>query len=393
LKRSRIIASSIFVFSIFLMSSLSIVPQFVVFATNTHPRVQLSGSSATVSVPRGIIAYVQITISNLQSSPTPAPFQQEIPVDSSAYSSYENAGLQNTEFFNSRGTVVPSWLESGASSSSTFTVYWIKLRSAIPADGSTTVYLGFASKNANLFSKRIDGEAPSLSKTYGEYDDGASVFSYYTNFAGKTLPSSLAATELSFDACGSYSSGSYSVDQGLSVSALGSPSGGCGGGFFFDTVKQYSPSIAETDLVRQTGPSSVALESYYSAVEWDTTFPSSSYWGIESGYAFEYMVCGCGTQWQILEGNPNAAPGVVGESPASGAPPTGVYGIEWYNSGIQIGTQGYSQAFEASSTINPYQMAHAGFGYVNGEPTRYTAVFDWFRIRALPPNGVMPSLS
>ncbi|MBE5729864.1 hypothetical protein IHI26_00805, partial [Candidatus Parvarchaeota archaeon] len=128
--------------------------------------------------------YVPITITNSQGSATPSPFQQEVVVDSADYQNYEASNLQNVEFLYSNGQIIPSWLESGASSSSTQTIYWLKLASSIPAGSSITIYMEFAPKTTNLFNGNTIGEAPQLSPTYGEYDDGVDVFNGYWNFAG-----------------------------------------------------------------------------------------------------------------------------------------------------------------------------------------------------------------
>src|SRR5438105_3077212 len=69
--------------------------------------------SAGATVPSGIIYSIPITIKNSQSSATSAPFQQNVTISNSAYSSHEAANLQNVEFFDENGAVVPSWLESG----------------------------------------------------------------------------------------------------------------------------------------------------------------------------------------------------------------------------------------------------------------------------------------
>ncbi|MDP8024172.1 MAG: hypothetical protein RAK20_06890, partial [Conexivisphaerales archaeon] len=62
-----------------------------------------------------------------------------------------------------------------------YTAYWLKL-GRINANSSETIYMGFASNSTNLFNKVNVGEAPELSRVYGEYDDGQNVFVYYTNF-------------------------------------------------------------------------------------------------------------------------------------------------------------------------------------------------------------------
>ncbi|MCL4362085.1 DUF2341 domain-containing protein, partial [Candidatus Parvarchaeota archaeon] len=145
------------------------------------PTVQILNAPANI----GYIA--PLTITNHQNVATPNPFQQEVVINASRYSALEAPNLDNIEFFYSNGTIIPSWLESGNSSSENAT-YWLKVGS-IPANSSINAYIGFASTNLNLFNGKTVGEAPQLSPTYAEYDDGADVFNVYSNFAGTSLPS------------------------------------------------------------------------------------------------------------------------------------------------------------------------------------------------------------
>jgi len=132
-----------------------------------------------IIIPTNIYDYVPVTLTNSQSAPLPDPFQQMLTVNSLIYQSYESANLQNVEFFYTNGTIVPSWMESGNSNLNTNTIYWLKLHSNfLPASSSSILYMGFASNTVNLFNTVSTGEAPQLSTTYGEYDDGASVFNY-----------------------------------------------------------------------------------------------------------------------------------------------------------------------------------------------------------------------
>src|SRR4029077_18723576 len=132
----------------------------------------LAATPASITVPTGVLQYVPITITNSQSSPTPVPFQQLVTVNSASYASYEAPKLQNMEFFYANGTVVPSWLESGGDNYAANNTYWLNIASGIQAGSSVTVYLGFASPTANLLNDKPAGEAPALSQTYGQYDDG-----------------------------------------------------------------------------------------------------------------------------------------------------------------------------------------------------------------------------
>jgi hypothetical protein len=127
------------------------------------------------------VAQVPINITNTQIVALPSPFQLMIQVNSTEYAAYEAADLSNVAFTYSNGTVIPSWLESGNSNSSTDTVYWLKVGS-IPARSSMTVFMDFYPVADNVFNNMTTGEAPQLSPSYGEYDDGAHVFIEYGDF-------------------------------------------------------------------------------------------------------------------------------------------------------------------------------------------------------------------
>ena len=153
--------------------------------------VNTSGTIAGTSIsgkPSALTSYEPITITNSQSSATPNPFQQMVNFTSSdnGWTSISTGNFgQNVEFFYYNGTIIPSWLESYTDSNA---IWWLKV-AAIPAGSSETVYVGFAPTTTNLFNTVNDGEAPQLSSTYAEYDDGANVFNYYENFAGTSFPS------------------------------------------------------------------------------------------------------------------------------------------------------------------------------------------------------------
>jgi hypothetical protein len=127
------------------------------------------------------VAYVPINITNTQSIATPSPIQVMIIVNSAEYATYEAADLSNVAFTYSNTTLIPSWLESGNSNSSTTTVYWLKV-DGIPAKSSVTVNMSFYPVTDNVLNNVSTGEAPLLSPTYGEYDDGANVFIVYADF-------------------------------------------------------------------------------------------------------------------------------------------------------------------------------------------------------------------
>ncbi len=149
---------------------------------------------------------VPLLITNNQNVATSSPFQQMINLSISQFSDYISTSPfgQNVEFAYSNGTVIPSWLESY---SSKYAIWWVKIGS-IPASSNITIYMTFFSNSTNLFNTYDIGEAPQLSPTYGEYDDGASVFNNYDNFAGNSLNSSTFSWTSSL---------SYTVDNGLTL--------------------------------------------------------------------------------------------------------------------------------------------------------------------------------
>jgi hypothetical protein len=118
-------------------------------------------------------------------------------VSSSTYSAYEYASLQNVEFTSGNttangGTPLYAWCESGCTSANSSTVWWVNLGSStIAASGGTlTVYMNFMPSNVMSSSSSFTGEAPQLSGTYGQYDNGAHLFSYYQQWGGlSALPS------------------------------------------------------------------------------------------------------------------------------------------------------------------------------------------------------------
>jgi hypothetical protein len=126
------------------------------------------------------VAVVPINITNTQNVATPSPLQVMIDVNSSEYAAYEASDLSNVAFTYPNGTAIPSWLESGNSNSSTDTVYWLRVGS-IPATSSTTIKMTFYPTTDNVLNNDTTGEAPTLSPSYGQYDDGAEVFVLYAD--------------------------------------------------------------------------------------------------------------------------------------------------------------------------------------------------------------------
>ncbi len=132
-----------------------------------------------------------IVIHNNGSSATPTPFDEMIVVNSSMFSVYENRNLSNIWFSYTSGARIPSWLQSGNSSTDSNTTYWLRLNSTIAVGGSLDIHMNFLPVGSNAFNNFSTGEAPEFTSLYGMYDDGSHVFNFYDNFSGTAVKNSI----------------------------------------------------------------------------------------------------------------------------------------------------------------------------------------------------------
>ncbi len=149
--------------------------------------VTLEGGAGLSSAPT---AYVPITLSlsAAASSSTPTGFQQNLTVPSSNYMQYINGDWSNVEFTtgpDGTGTTMQAWVESDPSNTATATTVWVNLGGqTISPGGNTIIYMDFMPTNV-MSASGPTGEAPQLSASYAQYDNGALVFpTFYDNFAG-----------------------------------------------------------------------------------------------------------------------------------------------------------------------------------------------------------------
>ena len=119
---------------------------------------------------------VPITITNKQSSSEPNIYQQRLVINNAEYQAKEASNLQNIIFTYSNGTIIPSWLETGDSNTSTQTEYWLSM-AGMPADSSVTINMLILPQQLNMFNNFRTGESPQYSA--GVYDDGSFVFPFY----------------------------------------------------------------------------------------------------------------------------------------------------------------------------------------------------------------------
>ncbi|MCL4376387.1 hypothetical protein M1558_02760 [Candidatus Parvarchaeota archaeon] len=324
-----------------------------------------------------------VSIYNNQNSATPASFQQMVNFSYSAYRKYINlaAGheFQNVEFFNTtNGSVIDSWLESY---NSKYAIFWIKLPNGIPANTNLTdIAIGFVSNTTSLFNNKTTGEAPQLSPTYAEYDDGANVFNYYENFAGSGLPSGWQELTSSGD--------TYTWDNGIS---------------FTNNGHNNYVSIGTTSAVSSAGILELGITSGSNArptielARSDTQIDGGQpIYMYEDGYGQSYGMYSGDMQFEILT---TSYSDIANSKTAYNAPI--IEGIAWTATGSQLleivpnynynNMETVSESSTSNSLSTPlYIMLGQAASGSSSDTGGYTA--NWLRVRSYPPNGVMPSV-
>jgi len=319
-----------------------------------------NGYNGGSTLPSGIIAYVPISISNNQNVATPSPFQQMITFNPSSYSQYENSNLGNIRFYQG-STELYSWCESGCSNTSSNAVFWIKLPNGINANSNIIINMTFGQKSTN-YDGNYAGEAPQLSPTYGEYDNGANVFNNYWNFAGTSLPS------------GWTSSGSVSINNGVTIG-----------------TSQASGSISQSSYT--INPQTTITDTYwyengtidsgvFNFALGNPSVPTT--WGF-TGFGFLSFV---GSYEGYTTGQSNYNGGEAGQGGWALPSQYWIGGI-WTNTGGSCVMMNYNFASCFSVRFTPSTATAISFS----STTPYITYVQWVRTRALPPNGIMPSAS
>ena len=322
--------------------------------------------ATTPTVPSSIQYYVPLNLTNSQTTATSAPFQQMVNITESSYSSYiaYSGSTANFEYFYSNGTIIPAWIESNSSG---VLHTWVKTIS-IPASSHIQIYLGFASKTTNLLSSSGTsgiGEAPQLSSTYAEYDDGASVFNNYWNFAGTTLPSGWTSTT---DFTGS-------VNNGLTVTSSSTWAGVASGAItasppiILDAYDEVT-SEQSVDIGFSSGTSFSSIYSYYDSYQY--------YQASSTSYTFADIQYGTSSSQTTI---------ATGTLPIASNTGYNVYSAIFTSSSVAQ-LQNYASV-DSASTTDLSSASYVFASVYNGA----TEKIQWLRTRAYPPSGVMPSVT
>lgn len=267
------------------------------------------------------VGFLKVEVKNTQESPTSNPFNMMVKVNSSLLSEYEAPNLGNVFWFTGNNETIPSWIESGDSSSSTSTTYWLKIPQNLPAEGKMNVYMGFANKSQKLFGKNgFEGVFPNATANYGQFDNGAQIFPAYWDFQGRDSPVGLET----------FTSGNsvVSVDNGIRI---------------------YAP-----------------VNYYHAGFITERTYPSNYVWMVNV------------SSWQIISGGPGLYPVSISDSSIfspqnngqgfAGGFPDSVFAYTdtafYYQSGLNhgnIGNWNQSLPFASTFAFSWYKQKVSGY--------------------------------
>jgi hypothetical protein len=301
-------------------------------------------------------------------------------VTCSTCAAYENANLSNVEFTTgpaATGSVLDSWIESGASNTATKTVIWVNLGSnAITGGGTQVIYMDFLPMaNTTPVTSGVTGYAPQLDcggcmqTSYAQYDNGASVFSNYWNFAGTSTPSGWTTygTGAAFNNMAELSSGSstgliettskYPIGNTMDFLFKHTSSTDGSGGVLYgadNSGNQYTYTSGWLEVACNPGSICNGISMLYRSPP-GTTFLSGS---------------GAGWGYSITTQNSN-----------------------WITYGLSvIGSSSYIwQNYTASSTTADVPSNGNYYIVMGNNNNGDTFDVQWLRTRITPPNGAMPT--
>jgi len=297
---------------------------------------------------------VPIILVNNENVSTPNPFQQMIQLNESNYKGYiiYNGSFANFEFVYNNGSIIPAWIESNNSGK---LIIWLKINS-IPASDSETIYLDIFPLYDNLLNptgKNGIGEAPQLSSTYGEYDNGANVFNFYDNFAG---------TSLNTNKWTQVGTG-YSINNGFIFQTPGTATDNN----YLQSVDSFSLPIITEAYIYPTNGGWIGFSqigTYTSGGVLAYYFPLQNGWELYQG----------SSQLHYTGNDAENTYYIMGETMLSDG--TALLNVNYVN--LITSSSGYF----SGTTGNLYVGSNGGTG------TMY-----WIRTRAYPPNGVMPTVN
>jgi len=357
--------------------------------TNSPSEIQLTAQTPTLLseeiefVETSITTYT-ITITNNQANPTPSPFQQLLNLNLSSILS-SSSQLLNLQFCLDVNCFTPlyAWIESYNSNLSTVYI-WIKLPVSIPANSSITIYMFV--RNSIQYS--YTGMRPDLTPTYAQYDNGKNIFLIYFN---GNEPLSNFNNEGN-----SLTQISTTGPLGNTINAIYLSGGNSDFGFVY-TAKSVSnqSAIAESsvkDMANQ--PGGLGADNGFVSIVDNTSISTLNAISVDMGHASSYF-----TNDYFINGSQTTGLNEQGTAVSEWLYAWIVYegssASSWYGC---IAPQLYSSTGGYCGTVNNNPLSNSAqlyLGIIGGVSSSYQWQIAWnfMRLRAYPPNGVMPSNS
>jgi len=294
-------------------------------------------------------AVTPITLTNSQSQASPSNFQQLI----QTALLYPNG----VRFWSPTDGYLQAWLENISS----FSNIWVKIPSSIPANGAYQLYM-----IQDSISLSMDGvywgEAPQLSPTYAQYDNGASVFNFYDNFAGTSLKSGW--TNMGY-------AGTTIVNNGVTLKSISSTTTQNDQGYYYSGYTIPLNSIIE-GYMSDTGNGTI---------KGSELGIGTSIFGGSGTRVQDYEVTPAGTTWS-MEGYVN----VSASTPSYISGTMIMLSSAYYSTGAAMYVN-YNNVLSGTGTATTTD-AYPNFGVYED-----TLFLQYIRVRAYPPNGMMPTAS
>jgi len=338
------------------VSVIIIVFPFIVFADN----------KSQTAPPSASYHYISITVTNTQPFMILPNFDIQITFNAQQYTEYENTyDLGNIRFYSSSGATLCSWLESGGPMyyMPATAIFWVKMDQPIPAKSTVTLQMRFL-KIGTEFDGKYAGEAPYLTPTYGQFDNGSNVFYNYANFIGNSLPSGWNIIN----------GNGISINNGLTFTPNGSWAT-IGTNWTINFPYQYSiPLYTEAYIYIEHSGGAIQNEIFASSQLPNNSSLTGNVVGFQSGSGLE------------VESNYGGNPQVVASATPTAKTFPAVVGI--YENKLYYN---YNCVLTMQNNIlnNGYLCVQSWAPAV----VQNIIVYYWFRQRIAPPNNIMPEIS
>jgi hypothetical protein len=323
-----------------------------------------------------------LNITNSQSIPAQEGLQVMLQVSVitlQTYFPWLNSNLSNLRFVYN-GQFVPAWLESINNGTATI---WIKMPVSIPANSSIT--LNLYSNSTFNFDGVYWGEAPQLSPTYAEYDNGASVFNFYDNFAGTTLSSKWASGT---------SGGSYTINNGLTITL---PYNAATGSYVYVSTSSYT--ITSAQIVESYANLNSFNTANFRIVPVALTQYNNASWhgdNEENENAVGWVGNAQSYNTVSAETTTSSATNHFETSQITSTSVYQLWGVIYPNTGSVSVQYNYNNWGSTTTYVPATPLYITISNYVNPSQifsaTTYPINVYYIRARAYPPNGVMPTV-